>query len=137
MNILENIMSMFAQNSSTNSNNVFAPNMSNSTNYPESFFTNSYIQANANNQNLLNNNHQTGGILGGLLGSDIIKKIIPLLTQKGKKINITDLMGNINPDISQIFSALSSLGGSKNRESTKKFEQNETIIDISDYTEVS
>ncbi len=118
--------------------------------YPDVFFTNtqnaekskrnnnatcSYC-GNKNSTNYQTNSNQQS--VQSPFNMDILKNLLPLLSSKGGGMDFSSILGKFNPQFSNIFSMLG-VNGKKN-ENKKKNEEthsSNSIIDISEYTEVS
>ena len=96
--------------------------------YPEVFFTNNksnQVSSCSCSQNNANQN------MGSMFNIDSLKTLLPLLFKGNSSSGgIGNILQNLNPGISQIFSALS-------KKEKKQDEKSDPIIDLSEYTETN
>ena len=96
--------------------------------YPEVFFTNNK-QSQVQQCPCMQNNQQQG--MNPMFNFDSLKSLLPLFLKKGSSGGgIASLLQNLNPNISNIFSALS-------KKEKKSEEKSDPIIDLSEYTETN
>lgn len=140
---------------SSNNNNVFSQsiNKENSniknqnvptSDYPDVFFTgNTNIQPNNSNSfntfnNVTDNNASNYSSpmqnFSSLLNFDMLKNLLPMFTKKSSKMDITNLLNGLNPQITSLFSTL---GMNAKKDRKQEDSKQNSIIDISEYTEVS
>ena len=121
------------QNSQTKSFNV----QNSSSDYPDVFFTNNSpvntMQTKSNTYSAPNNSN--GGMLGSLLNPNMLKNFLPLLTKKGGGANLSGILQNINPNLSNIMGIFKNNKTSEKKEETLSREV--VDLDLSEYTEVS
>lgn len=126
-NIL-NLLSQFLGYNQPTQNNV---NNTYNSDYPDVFFTKTTSQG-LTGQNNLNNPNFDSQINNLNLGS--IANILPMLLNKPGNNNISKILESLNPQLSKI----TALFNKKEKTTTNKKEQPApSIIDLSDYTEIS
>ncbi len=117
---------------SGNDTDNLSPNKNNQTHYyPDVFFTQSYMNGNKTTTNTQTNNET----FRNTLSPEIIKKILPILLTKGKKIDMAELLSMVNPQLAEIMSLTKSF-----KEDNKSEHDNNnkaSLIDMSEYTEIS
>lgn len=115
--------------------------------YPDVFFTNRQnTEKNKNNNstcsycgNTIPTSQQSNSNLQPTqspFNMDMLKNLLPLLTSKGGGMDFSSILGKFNPQISNIFSMFGVNKKNENKKNVEKASSN-SIIDISDYTEVS
>lgn len=132
MNSLFNLLGQFINQQNTSSQATSPQNTINTSDYPDVFFTaqNHQSQPQQNGQQFV---PQQGGMFSNLLNPDIIKNILPMFFKGGAGLNASKSLENGQPNISQIFSNF--LGNKKNKNKTES-NKTETVIDLSDFTEI-
>ena len=154
LNLLNLLGSFFNQSQNnpslhqnTNSQNEFNQSSQRVTSdYPEPIFTNSYkqnFQQNNFNQSSTQGNfqqspsqnsfNQNSSMLGNFLNADMLKTILPLLTNKGSKNDFSNILQKLNPQMSNIMSIFNKKDIDKKNETKDNLVQ---TIDLKDYTEV-
>lgn len=132
-------------NDTTNFNgeqhNFAVKNYNSAPSYPDVFFTNRIIQNQLYRQNsyknTTNNASQNNRQFKNFLNGDFIKSFLPLFAPKGgSKTELTSILQKINPQMSSILSMLTKKDKKENTKLNKE-EQAESLIDLSDYTEIS
>ena len=113
--------------------------------YPEPFFTKTFVQNNESkkepnsNFSVSDNKQNFLGSLFNNINIDQITKLLPLfMHKKEKNFNVMELIKNISPEAEKLVTAISALGlNNKNKfDASDNLEQeNENIIDISEYEE--
>ena len=148
-NMLSMLFNMFNQNNSNQNINCNTQNHINCQNqnpsnsfYPEVFFThtNANVMSNSNMLASPSPAQQNQQGLGGLLNGDLLKNLLPLVLGKGDSKGLSNILGNGNNNLSQIFSMFS--GKNKKKEKKEESSQeskpsNDNVIDLSDYTEIN
>lgn len=129
-NLLQDLFKNFFNNNNGNYIDKSSPNCNclkcNASDYPDVFFTsNTNTVITTSNQNEQNNN-----FFNGLFNGQNIQQILSLLFNKqlGTKSNILSLIENFSPKISNLSSILS-----KKNTKNDQSQNNETIIDLSEY----
>ena len=143
-NLLNTLLGLMNQNTQNNTSQHNCPNSTTPHNnqpsiYPDTIYTNTYINSQklkqSNTHNVCPNcqNYNQNNMINGLLNNQTIKNILPVLMGKNNG-NLTNILSN-NADFSKIMSIFS-----KNSKKTNKNEEicknEQSSIDISNYTVV-
>ena len=102
--------------------------------YPEAFFTQTYINDHQSKQNELQT-QPTNQQFENMFNPNMIKKILPIILSKDKKINIADIISTINPQMAEMMSITESFK-KNNKKEPDDTDDTEQSIDISEYTEI-
>ncbi len=126
-----NILNLLSQYLKPNYHTQNNANNTYNSDYPDVFFTKE-ITHGLSNQNSTNNSDLSSQINNFNFSG--LANLLPLFLNKSDNTNLSNILENLNPQLSKIATLFSK---KEKKSSTKKEESAPSIIDLSNYTEIS